>query len=42
MATTQTFETIIRLNSQEAKNNLEQLKKKTRPTPAKKLGNIPL
>ena len=28
MATTQTFETIIRLNSQEAKNNLEQLKKK--------------
>lgn len=28
MATTQTFETIIRLNSQEAKNNLEQLKKR--------------
>ena len=28
MATTQTFETIIKLNSQEAKNNLEQLKKK--------------
>lgn len=28
MATTQTFETIIRLNSQEAKNNLEQLRKK--------------
>ena len=28
MATTQTFETIIRLNSQEAKNNLELLKKK--------------
>lgn len=28
MATTQSFETIIRLNSQEAKNNLEQLKKK--------------
>lgn len=28
MATTQTFETIIKLNSQEAKNNLEQLRKK--------------
>lgn len=28
MATTQTFETIIRLNSEEAKNKLEQLRKK--------------
>ena len=28
MATTQTFETIIKLNSQEARNNLEQLRKK--------------
>ncbi len=28
MATIQTFETIIKLNSQEAKNNLEQLRKK--------------
>lgn len=28
MATTQTFETIIKLNSQEAKNQLEQLRKK--------------
>ena len=28
METTQTFETIIRINLQEAKNNLEQLRKK--------------